>query len=243
MRERLQRDASTARLKNDATLASVVAIGAILTLIGVYAPQPLMVWIFKPLTTAVIALAAWRRGQVAGDGDRYTRLVVGALLLSLLGDVLLIPQGYFIGGLIAFLVAHLLYIGAFSTESALFAHKQSFAATAIIAVAGLSALWSQLASELRLPVLAYVAALAIMAAQAHSRARLAPSVFTIRAARGATLFLASDVLLAFDRFHAPIPHASIWILALYWAGQTLIALSIPNAEAQTLERASERLRR
>jgi uncharacterized membrane protein YhhN len=42
---------------------------------------------------------------------------------------------------------------------------------------------------------------------------------------GAMLFGASDTLIAFDRFHAPLPWARLPIILLYWAGQLLIALS------------------
>ena len=40
------------------------------------------------------------------------------------------------------------------------------------------------------------------------------------------LFLTSDALLAANRFHAPLPMASLWILASYWAAQWLIASAL-----------------
>ena len=44
--------------------------------------------------------------------------------------------------------------------------------------------------------------------------------------RGAILFAASDTLIAFDRFHAPIVGVRYPIMLLYWAGQLGIAWPI-----------------
>ena len=42
-------------------------------------------------------------------------------------------------------------------------------------------------------------------------------------ALGGALFLCSDALLASNRFAAPLPMASLWILASYWLAQWCIA--------------------
>jgi uncharacterized membrane protein YhhN len=42
-------------------------------------------------------------------------------------------------------------------------------------------------------------------------------------ALGGALFVASDALLATNKFAAPLPAASLWILATYWAAQWCIA--------------------
>ena len=43
------------------------------------------------------------------------------------------------------------------------------------------------------------------------------------AAAGAVLFMLSDSLLAINRFTAPLPLASLWVLATCYAAQVLIA--------------------
>ena len=45
------------------------------------------------------------------------------------------------------------------------------------------------------------------------------------AAAGAVLFLASDSMLAIDRFRLPFKAAQALVLSTYWLGQWLIALS------------------
>ena len=89
---------------------------------------------------------------------------------------------------------------------------------------------------LRVPVLAYVVCLATMAAQAaawwRSRAGTAtpdatPDVMQARAAAlGGLLFMASDSLLAINKFGAPVPLSSLWILATYWVAQWCIASAL-----------------
>lgn len=217
------------RLREPRVLAAVIAAGALLTLVGKYADLAWLVWIFKPLTTAVLCWVAWRRGL---GGDRYARLVTAGLLLSLAGDTLLIEPSLFLAGLVAFLLAHLCYIAAFATGVGFFPRLQPFAAAGVVAGAVLLVLWPALPGSLRLPVLAYVAAIGLMVGQAHARAAVAALRENRRAAAGATLFLFSDAMLAIDRFHTPFLAAPVLVLGSYWAAQTLITLSIPNAELE-----------
>ena len=85
-------------------------------------------------------------------------------------------------------------------------------------------------AALQLPVVAYVVCLASMAAQAGAAwlaARgTAEALLARHAALGGLLFMTSDTLLAFNKFDAPLPLASLWILATYWSAQGLIARSM-----------------
>lgn len=215
------------KLKDPGVLAVIVAAGAALTIAGHWYDVAWLVWIFKPLTTGIIALAAWRRGLLA---DRYARFVVGGLLFSLVGDVFLITPAYFVFGLLAFLIAHMCYLAAFTSDVRLGAQVRPFAAVTVIAVVALIALWPGVPPELRLPVLAYVAVLGAMTAQAQVRSLVRRSPEARAAAIGAALFLVADLILALDKFNAPVPAAAFWILLTYWSAQTLIALSVPRED-------------
>lgn len=181
-------------------------------------------WVFKPLTTILIATLALRRGAA---GDPYARAVLIGLLLSLAGDVLLIPQGLFVAGLLAFLAAHVAYLHAFTRGARLAARRRPFIAVAAIALAILAVLWPRLPAGLGLPVIAYVAMLGAMTAQAFARHAVLATPESRLAAVGSALFLASDALLAVDRFHTPLPLAALLVLGTYYPAQVLIALSIP----------------
>lgn len=213
------------RLLPGATLAC-----ALLAIAGNLLALPLLVWIFKPAATLAIIAWAWPRGA---DAPAQRRWIRAGLWLSLAGDVFLIaPQG-FLPGLVAFLLAHLAYIAAFTRRLRLGARWEPFALYAAVAALLLGVLWPGVPAALRLPVLAYVVCLAAMAAQAAAvwlaSRGTADEALARSAALGGLLFMTSDALLAFNRFHAPLPLASLWILATYWSAQALIARSMRAA--------------
>jgi uncharacterized membrane protein YhhN len=139
------------------------------------------------------------------------------------------PQG-FLPGLVSFLLAHLAYIVAFTRRLRFGARWQPFALYAAVAALLLARLWPSVPAALQLPVVAYVVCLASMAAQAGAAwlaARGTAEAMPARhAALGGLLFMTSDTLLAFNKFDAPLPLASLWILSTYWAAQGLIARSM-----------------
>jgi uncharacterized membrane protein YhhN len=209
-------------------LSAAVAIGAGLGLLPAG-------WVFvaKPLTTVLLIVLAWPRGA---DTPMLRRLVLLGLVLSLAGDVALLwPKEGFLPGLIAFLLAHLAYIAAFCTRSRLLSRRIPFAAYAAVAGAVLMHLWPGVPPALRVPVLLYVLCLASMAAQAAAvwlAARgTADEMLTRSAAIGGALFVASDALLATNKFAGPLPLSALWILASYWFAQWLIVSSLRPARA------------
>lgn len=184
-------------------------------------------WLCKPAATLwLIIWLGWLAGPSAhAMGRRYRGWVLGGLGLSLLGDVLLmLPQGLFVPGLIAFALAHLCYIAGFAggTRPAMLALPAVL--MAVVAGANLAALWPHLTADMQLPVSVYVVLIGAMAslALARWRSRLPGGG---QAAAGALLFLLSDSLLAWDRFAGPLPAAIAGVLLSYWAAQALIAFS------------------
>ncbi len=65
-----------------------------------------------------------------------------------------------------------------------------------------------------------------MAALAVGRSLGSMSAGTAAAAIGALLFMASDAMLAINRFRRPFRLAQAAVLGCYFAGQLLIALSV-----------------
>jgi uncharacterized membrane protein YhhN len=187
--------------------------------------QPWLVFIAKPLTTVLIIGWAWPRGRQAPVLRRW---VLAGLLLSLVGDVALLwPREGFLPGLVAFLLAHLAYLLAFTRVQRLAARLWPFVAYALVAGVILWQLWPGVPAALRGPVVAYVLCLASMGAQAAVlglAARGQPHAVRARVlALGGALFVASDALLATNKFAMPLPAASLWVLATYWAAQWCIA--------------------
>ena len=210
-------------------LAAAAAIASDLWWPGLWWPFAVL----KTLTTGLVIAHALRRGH---PGTPFTRALRAGLVLSLVGDVALLwPQQGFLPGLVAFLLAHLAYLVAFSREVTFGARPAAFAAYAVLAAVVLAVLWPGVPGGLRAPVVAYVLCLAAMAAQTASVWLVARQrgvaagelVLARRSAWGGALFLCSDALLAFNRFHTPLPVAGLWILGTYWAAQWLIASALP----------------
>ncbi len=93
-------------------------------------------------------------------------------------------------------------------------------------------LWDSIGVSLRLPVIVYVVVLSSMGGQALARAWMfarrgdAQAASARRAAIGAMLFMLSDSLLAWNRFHAAIPLSSLWVLSTYYLAMWWIARSV-----------------
>lgn len=211
-------------------LVTVVGASAVVALAGELNGVPELVWIFKPLTTALLAWTAWRRGALA---DRYARAVPVALLLVLAGDLLTIPHGLLPAASLAYLCAGLALLLGLTAHRGLRLTGRSQLAGAIVVAAGLVVLWPFMDSTARVGASTLGIVIALVVGQAHSRARAlaflrhADAGSARLAAWGATLMLLAWFLFAFDRSNAPHDLAPIWIWGTHWAALTLIALSVP----------------
>jgi len=195
--------------------------------------------LFKPLAMVLaIALALNRRRQrtsldagLASGATSFDTLLVAALAASLTGDVLLmLAPRFFVPGLLCFLLAHLAYIALFRLGVGFMPRRLPLAITLSIGAAMYGFLWQGgLPVLLRLPVGIYVAVIACMAAQALGRAAVLGDAPARWVAAGSCLFMASDALLATNRFVAPLPLASLWVLASYYAAQILIVRQVRPA--------------
>jgi uncharacterized membrane protein YhhN len=182
--------------------------------------QPLLSFVFKPLTTILILVHAALRGA---DVPEVRRWVVAGLALSLVGDVALLwPYKGFLPGLLAFLLAHLCYLRAFTRRNPLAVPKEPFIIYGLVGALMLGLMWTELPVTLRWPVLAYGVCLVTMAAQTAVIWRAGQPRGEVLAL-GGVLFVVSDALLALNRFVTAVPLSSLAILGTYWVAQWCIA--------------------
>lgn len=181
----------------------------------------------KPLTMVVAIIFIATRAYPSASGGRFqprfkTWLMI-ALACSLAGDVALMFPGYFVPGLVAFLLAHLSYIAMLKQGQAWFASRRALLAVLSFGACMYAVLWiGGLPPSLRAPVAAYVLVIALMAAQAIGRAVVLRDRAASGVALGAIFFMLSDTLLALNKFVAPLPLAPLWVLSTYYAAQLLI---------------------
>ena len=184
----------------------------------------------KPAAMALLIVAfATREGP-----PEVKRPVLTALMASLAGDALLIWPSLFLPGLLAFLVAHGLYIAALSRGVGFLPSRAAALAVAAFAALALAYLWPVVGASLKAPVAVYVAVVALMAAQAAGRAVRLRDGAAIAVAFGAGLFMLSDLTLALAKF-AGAGAADLWTLPTYYLAQGLIAFCVlPRPKAAAL---------
>lgn len=222
-------------------LPAGIALCGMLAIIGSGAPDsPIgLHYTFKPLATALIFLAAWRIAHPVNP--RYRRAVLAGIALSLCGDVCLmlpkdiLPAGFLLG-LGSFLVAHLFFLRAFSSDARLFGRPLVALGLLLVGAVNLALLWPGLAPGLRAPVVIYMLCLIAMVAQAIARHLQWRRRGSLLAALGGVLFLLSDTLLAYNKFYAPIPLSGLWILGTYYTALFLIARSVASDAPPALTR-------
>jgi len=207
------------RLGTGPILAGVFIATALLYFVGMAAALPALCLAVKPFPS--LALAAWVFLRCSRPLGRFT---AGGLVLSALGDVLL-EAGLFLPGLLAFLSAHLAYVAAFlsADRRPALGRAVPFLAWGLLAFAVLRPGLGPMA----VPVAVYVAVICTMMWRAAARVGGpgTPALAAVLGLAGAVAFGASDTLIAFNRFAAPIPGVRWPIMILYWLGQSGIAAS------------------
>ena len=167
-------------------------------------------------------------------GDRFTLLLQAGLFFSLLGDVALMftykDDFNFLIGLGCFFLAQLCYAFAFAQNIVdVGGMEGTFVSVLIAFCIGTYAfffawdLMPHLDDGMGIPVIAYVVAIALMGIFAAFRYRRTyPRSFWL-VLIGSLLFIASDSLLAWDRFRFPLKGAQVWIMITYALAQFMIA--------------------
>jgi uncharacterized membrane protein YhhN len=182
-------------------------------------------YLCKPATLVALIVAA---GALDPATDAHSRRAwfVAALVFSLTGDVLLmLPSDLFVPGLAAFLVGHVCYLVGFWTHgpSAFALVIAVVVVVALVAPLGRRILTSVARAgqpgELRFAVAAYMAVISAMLATALATGN-------VLAAAGAVLFVASDSMIAWDRFVRRFAWAPVAIMVTYHLGQAGLVASL-----------------
>jgi uncharacterized membrane protein YhhN len=177
--------------------------------------------VLKPLVLVLLVAAALAAD--AGSGAQQAAFVV-ALVLSLAGDVLLLPQvDRFVPGLVAFLLAHVAYVVGFWLEPS--GEGSQLWPIVVLAVllgaAGPRILAGVRRDEpaLAAPVVAYMAVIGWMVVTAGLSGDTVASL-------GACAFALSDTILALDRFDRRRRWAPVAVMTTYHLAQGLLVASL-----------------
>ncbi len=182
----------------------------------------------------MISLFLWLWQSVGLDGSL---LWFGAgILLSLVGDVLLMISldKFFLGGLVAFLLAHIAYIVGFNIPipamdffGIVFAVMIGLGGARIIRRI-LDRLPATGQGQMRIPIILYSTVISVMLLSAMMK--LTDISWNANAAAlvavGAFFFYLSDIILAWNKFVAPIQHGRIYNIAAYHLGQIALIAGV-----------------
>ena len=190
-------------------------------------------YITKPLLMP--ALVAFYILSLTGSPTRADRLMIAAWFFSWIGDIVLMlagaDRGYFLLGLVSFLVTHILFAIAFMmvrdrSATPILKSKPWILIPLMAYLAGLMSLvFPVLGIDMRIPVVIYAIVIGTMIVFALNRyKRVGDSSFAL-VFGGVLLFMFSDSLIAVNKFlcQGTLSMAGVGIMALYIAGQYLIA--------------------
>ena len=183
--------------------------------------------------------------MLLGDMKPYANRMALGLMFCAVGDVCLELDGggrtvlpFFFIGLASFFVGHCCYTLAFATNRIDLTVLKVVPAMIYCASIFL-VLRPSLPADLYFPVLAYALAIGLMCVFGLCRqpAGHAPLWSSRCSAVGAIVFCASDTILAYNRFVAPIPHAKYSIMFTYYLAQYILVMSARGAMARPLTKA------
>ena len=201
-------------------LLAVAAVVAVVDWWAVARRPSSIEYLCKPLV--MVAMIGVAVTLDPADGAQRAWFVV-ALVLSLAGDVFLLPKpDAFVPGLASFLVAHVAYVIGF-----LVAGRDSWSPIGVVIVLALlgpgaiRVVRSVQRDEppLLAPVVVYIVAISTMVASAYLHGDALGLI-------GAATFAGSDTTLAFDRFVDPRPWMPLAVMVTYHAAQALLVLSL-----------------
>jgi uncharacterized membrane protein YhhN len=195
--------------------------------------QKRLEYVFKPATLVVVLIGAWLLTREPHDAWQARFFLLG-LAFSLAGDVFLMLPGerFFLPGLAVFLLAHLCYIVGLNPT---LPPCPALVFLVVVAVVGVTldrsivaGLRRQGQTSLLVPVAIYSLVLGLMLFSAWATL-FRPEWTPLRQAlviTGASLFFASDAMLAWNRFVAPSFWLRMLVIVTYHLGQMALVTSI-----------------
>ena len=216
-------------MKSNYILRSFIGF-SIIYLVLILVGREDITWYLKPFLLPFLIAGVYVHQRFASKN-----ILLTALTLSWIGDIILLfadkGELYFIGGLVAFLFSHIFYIILFNKQLKMYLKKSRtiywMGITAIISylLIMMGVLMPHL-GDLLLPVFVYAMTISIMLLFALKGFLNWQKPANVYIFIGAIIFVASDSILAFDKFYAPVKYSSFLIMLTYLAAQYLIVKGI-----------------
>ncbi|PAA46680.1 hypothetical protein BOX15_Mlig025655g1 [Macrostomum lignano] len=194
-------------------------------------PGHLLYLLFKCIPICCLIGFVISHGLSLSDAYAYNRRILIGLCFSLLGDIALVFDGFFLFGMCLFAVAQVAYAWAFGMSPL---RPRVGLSASLVAVAAYLSVFPRANSVLmRYVGLVYTALIFVMFWRAVARVRFEKSLggcTSLAGAVGAALFVVSDFCIAVNKFVTPLPHANAVIMSTYYGAQLGIAFSVLDSQ-------------
>ncbi len=211
-------------MKNNKRFLGLFILLSIIYIVGLLLDNDTIKFISKPLI--MLSLLLYYSKSV----KKKSKLFIGAVLFSFLGDVLLLynVELFFMLGLVSFLIAHILFI-----SMVIGMLKKSSVTQKITAIVpflgtyiGLLFLLKDSLGEMLIPVVIYglvISVFGMVSLLNHLVVKSKASQYLIY---GAIFFVVSDSLLAINKFYEPQEYYPVIVIITYIIAQYLICNSV-----------------
>ncbi|MNQ16354.1 YhhN-like protein [compost metagenome] len=193
----------------------------------------------KPILIPIIGFGAYFYRRFPSQN-----ILLAALTLSWLGDVTLLfsdlGEIYFILGLVFFLTAHIVYCVLFNKQKRI-RKKQNkplfIFGSVLIAfyLIGMVSFLMPYLGKLEIPVSIYASVISVMLLFALNGFLVWEKPGNQLVFFGAIFFIISDSILAVNKFYAPIPKSSFFIMLTYLLAQYLIVVGVLKLNPKKVE--------
>lgn len=182
----------------------------------------------------IVVFIFFKTRSASAPGKMFRNLMLAGFSFSCLGDTLLMftekSELYFMGGLVAFLIAHIFYTSGFIRD--MFDKRPwsqhwgqlAFAALMVVYGAEFFILNRFSFGDFYFPVMIYCVAISMMGVSAVMRDKYKNPAGFYKVVAGAFFFMMSDSLLATNMFITPFDFSGPLILGTYFIAQYLIAV-------------------
>tara|TARA_B100000949_G_scaffold235538_1_gene259510 strand:+ start:11398 stop:12090 length:693 start_codon:yes stop_codon:yes gene_type:complete len=206
--------------KYGAIINMLIVVSAILAMIMELLGHRTVYLVLKPLTTILVISLLFVVPK--SQHSRFKSIMLAALLFCLMGDILLMFPAYFVFGLAAFLMAHLLFAFGFINLKGFRSHWASF--VTLYVIGGLLFFWLKPGlGQFMVPVTVYVVVICFMAWQGIGLFLREKRKEFLWIGIAVLLFMFSDTMIAIAKFKTDFDYSSILILSTYWLSIGLIA--------------------
>ena len=199
-------------------------------LVAIYLKNEMIRYFSKPLI--IIFLIGYFASQLSNIESSLKKWVISALIFSCLGDILLLfepgDSRFFLFGLSAFLMAHIIYIFFFHQVRIIenIRGKAWLLLPVAVFYAFIITWLSPCLGDMKIPVRIYTVVISFMFMLALHMLFISNKRAGWCMAGGALLFVLSDSLLAINKFYGSFEFAGIAIMLSYGFAQFLIVKGV-----------------